>query len=121
MTQEELEGSLKHWQKVLRLQDWEITVHLVRKHEMKMDDCGGCVEFLHGKKRADIQILCLEDHKETWEWKPDQELSLVHELVHLHIGTFYDEPEDGTREWRFYEQAIHALSLALMEQSRGSE
>lgn len=98
--------------------DWDIEAHIVRKHDLKQDDCGGCIEYLHGKKRADIQILAEEDVKDSWEWKGDQELTLVHELVHLHVGTFYDDAEEDSREWRLYEQAIHAISLALVALDR---
>lgn len=114
MTNEQLTARLAFWQRVLRLQDWEIQASIVTVREMRNDDEDGACEWLHAKKRAVIRILAEADYPAGVDWPQDQERTLVHELLHLHVGSFY-RPEEGSKEEELMEQAIHALSLALLD------
>lgn len=114
MTCEQLTTRLAFWQRVLRLQDWEIQASIVKIREMRDADEDGCCEWLHAKKRAVIRILAEADYPAGVDWPQDQERTLVHELLHLHVGSFC-RPEEGSKEEEIMEQAIHALSLALLD------
>jgi hypothetical protein len=119
VTAEELQEKLGFWVRTLRLRDWDIRAEIVSRADLKENDCGGCVEWMHAKKVAEIQILEAADYRDGFRngRALDQELTLVHELLHLIIGTF-SRPENETKEWELLEQAIHAISLGLIELER---
>lgn len=115
-TQAELETLLKYWQEILRLQDWDIKVRLARHYEMSSTDQGDC-SFLESKKTAVIQVLDSADYNPTHAWPQDQEQTLVHELIHLHLC--YTATDGRLRIAE--EQAVHVLSHALVGLKREGE
>ncbi len=109
-TVEELRTTyLPKWQRILRLQDWNIQIEIKREREMDIANAGGCNNWHIQSRHSTIHILDTAD----WPTDPehpvqDMELTLVHELLHLHLA-----------EWRentkpFGEQAIHAIAQALI-------
>lgn len=118
MTEEERAERLAYWMKVLRLQDWTVLHRTRRKYEMDTDhqDCLAYVEVYENKKEAHITFLDPGDHDPDGWPQEDEEQSLVHELVHLHLWAF--NPKEDTPEWTAMEQATHALARALIALDR---
>lgn len=69
------------------------------------------------KRQAVINLRDPMDFDPGWFGTRDMELSLVHELLHLHLAPW--SPEAQTEEDVFEEQAIHAISLALVNLDKG--
>lgn len=111
-----------YWQEVLRLQDWNIDVRLVRPHEMAGDKSpvaqtevyehrkDAIMRFLHP-----MDLITLQSHFLFGEEK-DYDLNIVHELLHLHFAPFQEaiETSKGTAQ----EQAIEAISRAIVKLHR---
>jgi len=117
-TLEELSCLCAEWQADLRLNDWEVILKLVMPHEMGPERSGEC-SWVICKKRAKISILDSQywgGSSGSWVGE-DQELTLVHELLHLHYAPFdnfkCDTPEDTALE-----QSIHCISQALVALKR---
>lgn len=110
MTELKLQKLAKAWQKRLRLADWDVRVRVSRHWDMG-DNRAGEVTTVTKKKQANISILSPLDWNESWGAQ-DQELTLVHELVHLHFMAL----EHQARDWNqlLEEQAVDALSKALV-------
>ena len=70
------------WQKILRLQDWNVTVGYVRGGQMTCPTAVAENGYDLGHKSSCIKIL--HPHDNTIG-DSDVENSLVHELLHLHI------------------------------------
>ena len=103
---------LAKWQGILGLKDWRIELRIVPAAEMVNVDEDGTpaeaeVEPLSDLRLARLRLLRAKDcEKLGAEPATDHELCIVHELLHLHWR--------GTPE----EQAVHALSSALVALSR---
>lgn len=112
----DLYSALKKWQKKLRLQDWDITVEWVDDEELDTDL--GEVNVFMEKRMAKIKISRLNPEREYgWSgWDPER--TLVHELVHIHLHPFSPRNHHGEI---FVEQAVHALSVALLEERRDTD
>jgi len=101
----------RQWQKLLRLQDWDVRISWARGHGIDLaTQTEGLCEWVARRKEAKIKVLDPVD----WESMDtcDAEQILVHELLHLRFYGFAakdDTPEDVAQE-----QAIHALSMALV-------
>lgn len=117
-TQEQLDEALLEWQKTLRLQDWQIRARLVRGRDMFTEESAASVRWTFPKKMATIQLLDPADYEPNIEFPQDHEISLVHELLHLHYAGF-DETENGSVEHALLEQSIEAISTALVALKRG--
>ena len=120
MTQEDLERLLAKWQRILRLQDWDVHLRVVRRWEMHNEDTMGECEYLLRKRCAVIRILDSADYDPGTPWPQDQERTLVHELLHLAFAPF-SRTEAGSAEAVAEEQVIHALASALVALRRGQE
>ena len=104
------------WQKLLRLQDWNITVNVKRRYQMSDHDALGLCRRYPDSKDADIDILSVQDisaHKEGDD--ADYELTLVHELLHVHF-TFMNNDEGHARQQE--ELIVSTLSRALVKLNR---
>lgn len=107
---------LPMWQKLLRLQDWNITVHVKRRHQMSDHGALGLCKRYPDSKDADIDILSVQDivaYKEGDD--ADYELTLVHELLHVHFS-FMDNDEGHARQQE--ELIVSTLSRALVKLNR---
>lgn len=90
MAADKLERWLRKWQAILRLQDWNIVIRRARYHEIS----GG--GLAHANFRAvycDAVILVRDpndhsrdDHAWGWAGDVDEELSVVHELMHIKMA-----------------------------------
>lgn len=110
---EELETAeryLAKWQKLLRLQDWDIHIYIKRAQDFHISESQGEVTWNLPRKEAIIRLLDPIDYGER-DWSQDHEVTLVHELLHLH---FAHHREPVTED----EQAIAAISKALVTLER---
>ena len=85
MTEPELQECCRYWQKVLRLNDVEIEVRFARKLEL---DCTGQTQFTSDNNAALIQICPNTLANLNTLWMIDEEVTLVHELVHVQERTW---------------------------------
>ncbi len=116
MTESDLQALCTKWQKRLRLQDWTIAVRVVRKRDLDLTDAEGQVQWVLSRREAFIKLMDPIDYSPTAMTPQDLEVSLVHELLHLYFAPF--DAEKGTLEETCQEQAIDALSNALVKLAR---
>ena len=116
MTRDEVNGLLKYWQKILRLEDWDIVVVI----EELSEDIFGKFNAVFKNKHAIITLQNPDSErvKDYLYFPYNLEATLVHELVHLHFAMFV-EVKDESIEEILYEQAIDKLALALYNLNRG--
>lgn len=105
------------WQKRLRLMDWLVTVRYRRADDMPLANKGGCCSWKITLKAAVVDVLDPVDYPADSHFLQDVEVTVVHELLHLHIAPFVaddDTPEDIAQE-----QAIECIAQALVKAKRG--
>lgn len=117
LTEEELQAKCKEWQKILRLQDWEIKIYVWRSRDMDLEGAVGEVEYNLDLKLASIHILDPVDYPSNLMVNQDMEATLVHELLHLHMAPFGNS-EQGTLEKSMLEQAIESITRGLIDLHR---
>ena|ERR1017187_7183391 len=118
MTQDELqemEALCEWWKCKLRLSDWEIKLLIVRQWDIQ-GNAGTC-NFTVSNRTAVVKLLDPMDYDSSSLWPQDMEQTLVHELLHIHMGTF-SETATGSAEERFEEHAVDGLSKAFVEIKR---
>ena len=117
MTQEQLQQLCLEWQKRLRLQDWDVEVKFVRHYELDGKGQFGLVSYSRKKTHAVISLALENDVDPSEPIEYDPEVTLVHELLHIHFSKVANPP-DGSPEGVALEQVIHALSRALLSLKR---
>lgn len=118
MKEPQLRSLAKEWQKVLRLQDWDIHVFQKRVHSMPSGTTG-MFDGVATKRIASIFVLHPIDYPPDVIGPYDEEQTLVHELLHAYFSTFWD---DCSKKHRVaMEQAIDGLAWALVNLKRRSE
>jgi hypothetical protein len=121
LTHEEAETLCREWQETLRLQHWDVKVKIARGNGLDLpDSVQGRCQWVLTKHSAFIRLLDPVDWDKDILWPQDMERTLVHELLHLHFAPFDDFPVDGPKDIAS-EQAIEALSLALVNLKRASQ
>ena len=116
----ELHKQLTYWQRTLYLQDWNIELRISRQWEMAdAETVAQCQWFLQ-RKDAIIKVLHPSDlpglsARFIREEECDYDISLVHELLHLHFAPFHHEDHET-----FHEQAINAISRGMVKAWRES-
>jgi hypothetical protein len=117
LTEEELRAKCAEWQRILRLQDWDVVVSIDRARDMTLSEVDGECEWTLASKQARIRILDPMDFPPDSKWPQDMEQILVHELLHLHFAPF-DRFERGSLEHVAMEQAIDLIASALVKLKR---
>jgi hypothetical protein len=114
MNLEQLKQRCGVWQQRMRLQDWSVELVFRSRAEMPSGRSGEC-KFLLAKKTAIIYLLDPAVADRSW-LEYDPELTLVHELTHLHLAPWniYFSADDQDAEL-LLEQAVHALSTSLYQ------
>lgn len=112
-----LQHECRMWQVKLRLQDWNVKVILCRLHEMPNRDCIGTILPIMERKDAKMLVLSPTDLPLLEAgFMNDEEanygLTIVHELLHLHLYPFTQKLTD--QETVAEEQAVNALSRCLV-------
>ena len=112
-----LRKETRAWQRKLRLQDWNISVHLVRLNEMPDQDAIGAI-FPHIERKdarmfllspMDVPLLAagfLNDEEVNYS------LTIVHELLHLHMAPFTKALDTAGIEQE--EIAVNAISRCIV-------
>jgi hypothetical protein len=86
VTTEQVHDWLHLWQKRLGLEEWKIDVKIVRVWELEQGTLGH-IDWSIPHKSATIKVLNPADYELPKDKIPaDIELSVVHELVHLHLS-----------------------------------
>lgn len=115
MLLQELQELCSFWQKKLRLQDWKIVVKIARHNQIDFESWAR-VEYCRSHKQATIYILDPTDdiyHRMVEEFPYDPEVSLVHELLHLHFESY--DPPANSEEFMQLEIGLNLISEALVQ------
>jgi hypothetical protein len=117
VTIEELRERCTLWQKRLRLQDWDVIVEFERQVSLSKPHRCAENEYMWSLKRSKISLIDPVDAAAPGWFRPiDPELSLVHELLHLHFAPF--EEEAGSDKQADQELAIEMIAEALVALDR---
>jgi hypothetical protein len=110
---------LWYWQKRLNLQDWRLSVAVVRATDLKPKTLGN-VHWDIAKKTAVIRVLDPADYQlPTSEMLDDMEVTVVHELVHLELAPVLDTVPRDDASRRREEHAVVQMVDALLKLQRG--
>lgn len=104
------------WQERLRLLDWDVEIKHVRVHDFDHSGVAGDCDTLAVKQVAKIRVVRPEDAHPTPMCPFDEEVIVVHELLHIHLKGWkveYDTPAEDAKE-----VAVHRLSEALVKLKR---
>lgn len=106
------------WQERLRLQDWDIVIHVCSRPDMPdgYADCHGCCFANPHHKQAAIFIRDEADHDDK-NFAYDFEGILVHELLEIHLSPIY--LEEDPLHLMVKEQAVDTLARAFCKAYRG--
>lgn len=115
--EDELQAKCAEWQKILRLQDWIIYPSVCRARDFNLPKSQAEIEPVLQKRMATIRILDQVDYPPDSVEPQDMELSLVHELLHIHLFPLFADREDEMRQVA-EEQAIEAISRGLIALAR---
>jgi hypothetical protein len=110
---------LSFWQGRLSLQDWKISVEVVRAIELKPHTLGN-VHWDRDTKTAVIRVLDPADyHLPAPEILPDIEFTVVHELLHLELAPALAPLQRNDADRREEEHAVNQIASALLRLDRG--
>jgi hypothetical protein len=106
-----LDHQMKVWQRRLSLEDWSLTVRLVRQSEIDPKSWG-MAEWDPIAKTGTINVLDPRDYNlHGGELKLDMECTIVHELVHIQVSQLDPRQED------LQEAVVNQLMAALMNRA----
>jgi len=106
--------TLRVWQDRLNLRDWDIHVELVRPSALEPKTLGN-IHWDTSNRHATIDVLSSYDYSLPQpEMLNDMELTVVHELVHLHLSSL--PRSEATR--RNEEHVVNQISRALLNLSK---
>lgn len=116
MTNKQLEKLCRIWQKRLRLQDWNVRIAF----EPVSDIDGAFARTRNSRtyKEAVIQMGVPDQLGKNWLGSHDTEVTLVHELLHLHASGFDERLEEKSPEYREFESMLELSAVALVGLSR---
>jgi hypothetical protein len=110
VTDAQVHDWLQVWQRRLRLEDWKIDVKIVRVWELEQGTLGH-IDWSIPHKTATIKVLNPVDYELPKDRIPaDMELSVVHELVHLHLSVLPLNKSSRNAE----EQVVSMIADALV-------
>lgn len=111
----QVSGWVRVWQKRLHLEDWKIDVRIVRPDDLKPETLGN-LKWNSSNRKAIIKVLNPLDYEmPAAEVPEDIEYTVVHELIHLQLSSL---PRDATRK-DIEEQVVNRIADALMLLERG--
>jgi len=106
-----LDRQLKTWQRRLGMDDWRLTIRLVRQNDLDKNTWGNAEWDPHGKTGT-ISVLDPADYNLSGaDLKLDMECTIVHELVHIQVGPF-DAPNENMRE-----DVVNRIMTALLNRT----
>jgi len=103
-----LDQKLKSWQRRLGMDDWRLTIRLVREKDLDKNTWGNA-EWDPNQKTGTISVLDPADYNlRGAELRLDMECTIVHELVHIQVAPF-DAPKENVRE-----DVVNRMMTALL-------
>ena len=106
-----LADQMRSWQKRLGLDDWNVTLQLVRQSEID-PNAWGASHWDPRAKTATIQVLDPRDYNlKGADLRLDMECTIVHELVHIQVS-----PLNAT-DPRALEDVVNKLMVALLNRT----
>ena len=103
-----LDRQMKSWQRRLGLEDWSLTLRLVRQSEIDRNSWG-TAEWDPDARTGVINVLDPRDYNlKGGDLKLDMECTIVHELVHIQVSPL-GGLNDGARE-----EVVNKLMAALI-------
>src|SRR4051812_13604847 len=109
---------LSVWQNRLNLQDWNISLAVVRAAELKPKTLGN-IHWDTDKKTAIIRVLDPADYKLPFnEMLQDLEFTVVHELIHLELSPVLSPLQRNDANRREEEHAVNHMADALLKLDR---
>jgi hypothetical protein len=117
LTDKKLQKLTQEWQKLLRLQDWRVRVEFVEPLEMEDPGSMGQCQTDRGLRQVKIKLRSPEYNCYENEFNQDVEATLVHELLHVYTNLIIHAPD--STQGLFVEQAIEAMTMALLSLKRG--
>ena len=117
-TEKQLNSLCKEYQRILRIQDWNIRVSLVTEGEI--DGAQGCHNSDLGLMSSHIHI-CSEESFTPRHATPELNMSqvLLHELVHIVFSTLGPDDKDEVKH-NLWESGIDRIAYALDNLISGS-
>jgi hypothetical protein len=107
------------WQKRLNLQDWNVSLEVVRSTDLKPKTLGN-IHWDTEKKTAVIRVLDPADyHMPFHAMLDDMEFTVVHELIHLDIAPVLSHFARSDADRREEEHAVNHMADALLHLERG--
>lgn len=105
-----VEARLAFWQQQLQLSEWNISVLLTRRSDLKAKTLGG-IRWDKGKKTAVIAVMDASDYRLSCnEMLADMEFTVVHELIHLELASLPKSEASRSNE----EHAVNRIAEALL-------
>jgi hypothetical protein len=108
--QQFVDSKLAVWQERLKLEEWQISVVMVRQSDLPPKTMGG-IRWDKGKKSAVVWVLNPSDYRLPYrEMLDDMELTVVHELVHLDLASLPRGQASRSSE----EHAVNGIAQAML-------
>ena len=93
-----LDRQLKFWQKRLSLDEWNLSLRVVRQSQIDRNSWGAS-EWDPDTKTGVISVLDPRDYNlKGGELRLDMECTIVHELVHIQVSPLVREHDDQVLE-----------------------
>jgi hypothetical protein len=109
-----VDARLTFWQERLQLADWNVSVTMTRKSELKAKTLGG-IRWDKSKKTASMAVMHVADYSMSCaEMLADMEFTIVHELVHLELASLPKSEASRSSE----EFAVNRIADALLKLQR---
>jgi hypothetical protein len=103
-----LDRQMRSWQKRLGMEDWRLTVRLVRQKDLDKNTWGNA-EWDPDEKTGTISVLDPLDYNlKGGVLRLDMECTIVHELVHIQVSPL-DAPDENVRE-----DVVNRIMTALL-------
>lgn len=103
-----LDHQLRSWQRRLGMDDWRLSIRVVRQRYLDKNTWGNA-EWNPEEKTGTISVLDPMDYNlKGGDLRLDMECTIVHELVHIQVG-----PLDA-RDERVREDVVNNIMTALL-------
>jgi hypothetical protein len=115
ITQAQVDGWTKSWQKRLDLGEWKVTSLIVRVSDLKPGTLGN-LKWSNGEKSAVIKVLSPLDYDLAPSEVPvDMEYTILHELIHLQLSVLPHDVSSKMNE----EKVVNRIGEALFQLEKG--
>lgn len=117
---DELRLLMAYWQERLRLQHWDVKLKIARATDFSDTSARGENNWVQSTAESVIHILDPVDWPKNTPFEQDVEITLVHDLLHLHFSPF-DNTAKESQGKIMLERAIDHIAKALVEVRRRTE